>query len=375
MKIGILSMQRVVNYGSFMQALALKSILEEMGHEIQFVDFRIEPTVYERKKWKQKIRCKVKNVKRRFFNDRRLESILHSDQPNRMIMHSCNQILGITDNYHFSTKVDLLIIGSDEVFNCTQPNDNVGFALDLFGKRAKAKRVITYAASFGYTTLERLFELKIDQEIKGLLNNIDAISVRDENSRRIVASLCGFKPCIHADPVLIGGIENIPWKAIKAISKNPYMIIYGYRNRFAKDECEDILRFAHKMGLKLIALGENQVLCDENIFCKPDEIVEYFRHAAYVVTDTFHGTIFSVITHRPFLIISRSTAEKADGNSQKIGSLVKQLKIEGRLVTNFSNIEEKMKEEIDYVSIDHIRSLLRQEALNYLAQQIKAVKN
>ena len=211
MKIGILSMQRIVNYGSFMQAFSLKKILEHMGHKVEFVDYRVAPNIIERNNKKKQIKCFLKNLKRQYFNERHFDALLHKDIPNRAIMRSCNGLLGLTDNYHYCCKVDLLLIGSDEVFNCTQIGDNVGYALELFGKNARAKRVITYAASFGYTTVDMLEHYGIEQEISKLLNKIEAISVRDENSYEIIEKLCNVKPYMHADPVLIGGVENIPW--------------------------------------------------------------------------------------------------------------------------------------------------------------------
>lgn len=367
MKIGILSMQRIVNYGSFMQAFSLKKILEEMGHEVEFVDYRVAPNVIDRNSKKKQLRCSLKNLKRQYLNNHHFDAFIHKNMPNRAIMRSCNRLLGLTDNYHYCSKVDLLIIGSDEVFNCTQMGDNVGYALELFGKNARAKRVILYAASFGYTTIDMLKQYGIEQEISELLSKIKAISVRDENSCEIIERLCNIKPYMHADPVLIGGIENMKWTKNRL---DHYLVIYGYRYRFSKDECEAIMSFAKKRNLTVIALGEDQLLKDENIFCKPDEIIEYFRNADYVVTDTFHGTIFSVITHRKFLTVVRPTSENG-GNSEKLTSLMKQLNVEGRLVNNLNTIESNLIADIDYDKIDNIRIQLRQSALQYLRSEIE----
>ena len=87
-------------------------------------------------------------------------------------------------NYH--PEVDVLVIGSDEVFNCLQTNSAVGFSLDLFGKDNRAGKTITYAASFGNTTLEGLKKYKVDNTISSLLKDLSDISVRDRNSGLIV---------------------------------------------------------------------------------------------------------------------------------------------------------------------------------------------
>ena len=65
-------------------------------------------------------------------------------------------LLGVTTEMNYNPVLDCLVIGSDEVFNCIQKNSNVGYSPELFGKDNHAKRLMTYAASFGNTTLEKL---------------------------------------------------------------------------------------------------------------------------------------------------------------------------------------------------------------------------
>lgn len=65
-------------------------------------------------------------------------------------------MLGVTEEMNYNPELDCLVIGSDEVFNCIQKNSNVGYSPELFGKDNRAKKLITYAASFGNTTLEKL---------------------------------------------------------------------------------------------------------------------------------------------------------------------------------------------------------------------------
>ena len=95
-------------------------------------------------------------------------------------------LLGIADEMNYNPTVDCLVIGSDEVFNCIQKNSNVGYSPELFGKNNHAKKLITYAASFGNTTLEKLEKYKKANEVGALLKKFDAISVRDANSGTIV---------------------------------------------------------------------------------------------------------------------------------------------------------------------------------------------
>ena len=104
---------------------------------------------------------------------------------------------------NYQADVDLLVIGSDEVFNCLQSNPEVGYSLELFGKNSRAGKVVTYAASFGNTTLKRLEEFGKAQEVGECLKQLDEISVRDQNSFALVETLSGRTPEKHLDPVFL----------------------------------------------------------------------------------------------------------------------------------------------------------------------------
>ena len=144
MKTGIMSMQRVNNYGSFMQALSLKTILEELGHEVVFVDFKAKPSIQHRRSfhyWIDRAKSLIREtrlywiianiVRRRQIGYRIPKPVLSENQAFIQALEE----LGVDNEHpHYHTKVDALIIGSDEVFNCLQNTDNVGYSLELFGK-------------------------------------------------------------------------------------------------------------------------------------------------------------------------------------------------------------------------------------------------
>lgn len=368
MKIGIMSMQRIANYGSFMQALSLKKMIESLGHEVSFVDYMIDPSVEKRHDKKEKIICwlniqkkKVKSLPAGKWLYKKVKKEIAAEQE---IMYACNDMLGITDKYIYHSKVDTLVIGSDEVFNCLQQGYTVGYSLELFGKNNRAKKVMTYAASFGTTTLERLREFDVDKEIASYLSKMTALSARDANTYDILSSLCGRKPELHLDPVLVGKIENEPWKDVQL---KDYIILYGYQNRFTQAECDAIMEFAHRNKKIVVALGEKQLDCDKHIRCMPDELISYFKDADYVFTDTFHGTIFSVICHKQFLTVVRNGNF---GNSQKLVFLLEQLGLNDRQVCSIKDVSSQINRPIDYQRVDEIRNKQRIRSLNYLKDNL-----
>lgn len=375
MRIGIMSMQRVINYGSYMQALALKTILQELGHEVVFVDYEAKPSIQHRRSfryWISRARSLLRNTglvwtvanlfRRRPIGYRTTKE--YTDDERAFI--PALEKLGVDYAHpHYRTKVDALIIGSDEVFNCLQNADNVGFSPELFGKNNRAKILLSYAASFGNTTLERLQKYGVGRRVGRYLKKFDALSVRDENSARIVRELTGREPEQHMDPALIGGIENMTWKSN---TERGYVAVYAYPNRISREEGEDIQRFAEKRGLQVLSLcGKQDVEGFENRSgLSPKEILPYIKNAAFVVTDTFHGTIFSIIQHVPFAVYCRRPQDEPYSNSEKLLDLLCKFELTDRLVSADNDLETIARKEIDFTKSDRIRRKERERTIDYL---------
>lgn len=365
--VGILSMQRIANYGSFLQAYGLKKILEELGCQVQFVDYHPGETLMPVKEGSGFVRKIAKALEAFQYNAPLKEKI-------KFILYKKNYAanyypyLGINGKMNYAPEVDLLVIGSDEVFNCVQSNTNVGFSPELFGEKNNAKRLISYAASFGNTTIERLKEYKVTSLVGKMLNQFDSISVRDENSKEIVKALSDNEPQLHLDPVLIydfvGKCNNIP----ENVAEDKYMILYGYSGRFNKNECKEIKKYAKRKGLKIFCIGGVQDACDKFVDCNPFQVIAYFQHAECVVTDTFHGTILSVITHRRFVSIVRAFGY---GNSEKLLDLLNRIELRDRVLDDIDKIEEKLNKKIDFNKVDNIICQERTRSYDYLENQIK----
>lgn len=365
--VGILSMQRIQNYGSFLQAYGLKHILEDLGCEVQFVDYHPGPTLVPADS--------RTGLMRRIF---KAAEVLKQNGPLRekirFIKYKKNYAsnyypyLGITSEKNYSPELDLLIVGSDEVFNCVQNNTNVGFSPELFGQGHNAKKLISYAASFGNTTLEKLEQFGVKEKVAFWLQSFDDISVRDRNSREIVEKLTGIKPTVNLDPVLmydfIGKCKKIPAN----IPDKNYMLLYGYSGRFTKRECTAIREFADSNKLKIFCIGGVQDCCDKFIDADPFSVVAYFRHADYIVTDTFHGTILSVIAHRQFVTVVR---EHGYGNQQKLTDLLERLKLSDRRLNDFSELDQTIFKKIDYESVDRVLEKNRERTKAYLERWVK----
>ena len=364
-KVGIMSMQRIKNYGSFLQAYALKSIIESLENEVEFVDYHIEePIVKDGVKEKGIIIKGLEALSGKAKISHKVKYILHKKKFNNYL-----SLLNITDEYNYNTKIDTLVIGSDEVFNVIQSNKNVGYSLELFGKDNNAKSVVTYAASFGNTTLDKIKKYNKEEEISKLLNNINHISVRDNNSFKIVNSLTKKEPIINLDPVLIYDYMNS--SLIPSIEiKEKYMILYAYNGRVSNEEAKIIKKTAKEKGIKVYSIGGSQPFADKFINCTPFEVLAYFKNAEYIVTDTFHGSIFSIINSKPFVTLVRKSKGNSYGNEEKITYLLEKLKLEDRITYDVKNIDEILSKTINYKNTNEIINEERKKTIEYLQKNI-----
>lgn len=369
-KVGIMSMQRIINYGSFLQAYGLKAMLEELGSEVEFVDYHPGKCLIEEKKESNKIKRLTSKVLEALEINTSLSNKINFINYKRSYKKKYLPMLNISTRLNYNTKLDTLVIGSDEVFNCVQSNSNVGFSPDLFGANSEAKKLISYAASFGNTTLDKLNHYHKAEEIKSYLNKFNAISIRDENSKKIVIKLLNKEPNKNLDPVLmydyIHKCNKIP---SNLYLDKPYIILYGYSGRLTKKEAKSIEDFAKRNGKEILFLGGIQHC--KGIFkdCSPFDVLGYFKNADCIITDTFHGTIFSLINHKPFLTIVRKSNNNNYGNQEKLTDLLSTFNLSHRAVSELSSIDS-IYEPIDYDYVEQKLTIEREKTYNFLKENI-----
>lgn len=358
-----MSMQRVANYGSFLQAYGLKREIERMGHTVSFVDYKIEKALVEEEKPSDgqkllKKMCRAWKMLTPEYRRYREQQIRLNQSFAEFVEAYRREYLpqiGVSDRNNYCPELDVLVIGSDEVFNCTQKGKEVGFSRQLFGKDHHAKELVSYAASFGSTTQEMIEHYGIQDEIAGYLRSFNAISVRDANSASIVRNLIGRNPYKHIDPVLLYHFDEVD--GINVDLKG-YIVVYAYADRITAEEARSIRAFAKKVNKKILSLGFYQPFCDKYIRVSPLEVLAYIQHADYVITDTFHGTVFSIKYQTPFATIVR------ESNQQKLMDLLATFGMQDRQVKDVSQLEHVLVKPMDE---ELIRRRIKEE--QRLAQQ------
>jgi hypothetical protein len=358
-KIAVLSMQRVVNFGSVLQAYSLRDILREITDAaVTFLDIEEQPSVPSRKSVKKSVDYDapaayppgvMQRVKR--WCIARL-----SAWNKHLIRDFMKTELGLTENGEKAV-YDCVVVGSDEVFN-----HNKGVCLQLHGQIKQTRKVIAYAASCGSAIAEDIFP-EDAETLRSAMGHFSAMSVRDQATVQYVSVFYDGSIERHLDPVLMG---NLHQRSHKPVRLKKYLLVYAYGQRIrTAEEIQAIRAFAKARGLKVVAMGGSQFWCDLYIPATPFRLLDYFFHADYIVTDTFHGTIFSVINRKNFAVIIRKT------NRGKITSLLQDLGLEGRQVRDMQQLERILPETIDYTGVESILERERIRAREYLRKQLE----
>lgn len=357
-KIGIMTMHRIVNYGSFLQAYALKKTIEKnLNCNVTFIDYKYEKSLVKDKNTILKKIVNNKNILN-FIKKKKVQKKFISRYNNEYLIKYLEVDVNKNNNCY---DIDCLIIGSDEVFNCLQTWP-VGFSRELFGNNYADKvNTISYAASFGNSDYETIKEYGIGKEIGILLKKFNAISVRDENSYNIVKKLTKREPLIHLDPVLIYDFCD---EIIDNVKLNDYIVLYAYTGRLTNNEEKEIKQFAKKYNKKIVSIGFYQKIADYNLIIDPFEIFAYFRHADFIITDTFHGSIIAIKTQSNYCTIIRG------GNKNKVSDLLTRLHQSNRIINNIQQLEKLYYKKNDFNESNRIISNEKKRTIEYLKQQL-----
>lgn len=362
MKVSILSMQRVYNYGSFLQAYGLKKMLESLGHQVKFIDILPGENQEINGEAETSVFVKIKNM----LSSNAVKHIifkLKTDELGRLFVKWQGEELGVTEEKMFlDSDCEAVIIGSDEVFNCSS-SCWWGVSTQLYGD-IPCSKVISYAASCGFFTYEDLPE-KYRGDVKKALEHQSAISVRDDNTFSFVKKVSGIEASYNLDPVLMYRFDAEVEQTEKHMNLNEdYMIVYAYRNRISdKSEIKAIKDYARKNNLKLYCVGGALSWCDKFPLWTPFEVLAGFKNAACVVTDTFHGTIMAAKYNRPFVSLVR------ESNANKLNDLLGRLELMEHKWDGKTQINEKM-EIIDFSGFNAVVERERKNTEDYLKSNL-----
>jgi len=327
MTIGIITMHKVLNCGSALQAYALQRKLRDMGYESEIIDYKYEDKSSSRPTLKARVTAFLREAlfgfpiarMRRKFNDfYRHSMVLTSRSYDRH---------GIVQD---PPRYDLYIAGSDQIWNPRFIGDDVNFLLAF---TAPGARRISYASSIAAPSIEG----GMKELYARYLSRFDSISVRERSGVEIIRELTGKNATVCCDPTLLLGREE--WDALAAQSKlragDGYILVYALSYMFDPfPQIYTIVDSVRKaLGLRVIFLQgrARDALRPGSRLIKaagPADFAFLFKHARFVITTSFHGAAFALINDRPLMAV----VDSRSGKDGRIQSLLEAVSAESSIV-------------------------------------------
>lgn len=364
MKIGIITHYDVHNHGAQLQLYALERVLRDKGHDVKALAFtKNYDFLGKNAEIKYNISLRSIPYYLRYLADQGFRKTLFNIRKKKLLQQFrvSNSMIG---EYYSKVKdLDCVFVGSDEVFSIES-----GLNTFFWGFGVPCKNVFAYAGCFGPTTLSFIRNKYAEEFIQAGIKRFTSISVRDRNSQSIIEQLSSVQVPIVCDPVILYGYQLEKEKFKRPLSRK-YLLVYSYDNSMNDEqEVNAIKSYAKSQGLLVISVGFYHKWCDKNINVTPIELLQYVWGAERVVTDTFHGSVMSIVMNRPFVVKIRS-------NGNKLNFLLEEYKLLNRVVQSFDELAVVFNRQIDYEQVNQLVNKNRTNSMKYLKSCLEHIKN
>ena len=373
MKIGILTLPLHTNYGGILQAYALQTVLERMGHEVEVLD---KPDQIQRPLWRNAmtfakrfaLRAFGKNVSLNYQKEYNIRERTKRRYTKAFIQKYIRR--RIIDRYGniSPNDYDAIVVGSDQVWRRRyMPGNDVRIAYLEFTKGCDIKR-IAYAASFGVDTWE--YNPKDTEIAKKAIQKFDAVSTRENSGVSLCKEYLDYNDAVQVlDPTLL--LDRIDYEHIIEESDKThkingilmcYVLDYSNEKRQYISECAKVLdMIPFETNSKYEVKGAS---LEEIVQPPVEQWLRSFRDSSYVITDSFHACVFSILFHKQFIVIGNQSRGLA-----RFHSLLSLFGLEDRMVTE--NLDVSLCDRpIDWDRVDTKLKKLREYSKSFLEKAL-----
>lgn len=370
MKIGTLTYHFANNYGAVLQAYALKTYLEEQGHDVEILNYN-SSFLY------RKNRALLKRVVSLFWSRFRL--VIGGAKKNKAFSSFRLNYLGINGeqitlptelkNYLKDKNFNAFVVGSDQVWNPVLNGADKNYYLAFANSALK----VSYAASFGVSKVEERFIPLIRDNVK----EFSAVSVREKTGLEILKN-CSVEnsATVVLDPVFLLSQEGWNKLASKRLIKEKYILCYVMPGdkKLENKITETANKLKKETGYKVVYIGRKEYYRFINdgkdmVGASPEDFVSLIKNAEVVLTNSFHGTAFSVIFQRDFYSFKNSSISKEKQLSSRIQDLLSDIGLETRIIDSNKNLASL--EKINYDTCNQIIKSKIKDSKNFLLNVLK----
>lgn len=371
LKVGVLTMHRVVNYGSYLQAYATQRVFESLGCECELIDY-----VYPNKWHYKNGLIKSRNVKAIIasllskFGFTFINKMYNAIQKSAKKHYKLSSITYKTPNQiqNNPPKYDIYVTGSDQTWNINHTKGDPTFLLSFVPESATK---ISFSASLANKGIDERYKAVFNKYLK----QYNAISIRDKNGNKIIKEILGREAKVTLDPTLmLTGEEWLEFAGSENNAKDEVKFILLYMLSYAFEPRPYIYRLIadlqNKTGFIIYSLSEipEEYNLNYKLFTviEPEMFIRLFSKASYIVTSSFHGTAFAV----NFGIPLYSLIKHIDSDDDRQSTLLTNLNLTNCLVP----INKSFNEIIPYYDVNDVNlklEELRLDTFDFLRKNIQ----
>lgn len=366
MNISVITRHAVSNYGSILQAFALQTVLERMGHDVELVDYirkdeepiHLERTMlatkpsWNNKPWRQFLYLLLRTP----------ESMIagrHFECERRRLLKTSRRYASEESLFTAPPRADVYMVGSDQVWGPVGPGVYDNAYLLSYAPENSVR--LSYASSFGTAKMPRSRALEMTKELR----KFKKVLVREDTAVEFLEDW-GVRSDQVLDPTLL--LDRSSWLDLSGeVLNQNYILVYQiHSNPLVGSFAESVAR---SMGLPLIRISASlhQAVRRGSFRYLPsvNQFISYISNATLLVTDSFHGTAFAINQNTPFVEVLPT-----NGTSSRNTSILKLLGLSDRIVHSIDNVDVALKC-IDFESVNSILELQRDRSISLLSEALE----
>lgn len=373
MKIGIITFHFVENYGALLQAYALQRYLQQLGHSVEIINYqpdwverggRFRLPISKRAVHADLVIAYQKLTRFKAFLSGKCLHPLFSDFRSHYLAESKREYRTLKALRKDPPQCDVYVCGSDQIWN---PSVQVGLDPAYFLDFGSARRV-AYAASFGRDDVEDSYH----DVLRELLGKFHAIGAREKSGLELVEQLSGKRPAWVPDPVLLlsdyDEITELPNR------DRDYLMSYVLRSGEGIGDVQQ--HIADCLDIEVVVPYNRQRRwkgVGTEVVCSPGQWLGLIKSAQVVVTNSFHGTVFSILFRKPFVTVALPGSKA--GLNERMVSMLDRLGLSDRMLQQISDehVMNILNEEIDWAQVSEKLAEWRSEAKVFLESAMNQV--
>ncbi|MBN1043576.1 4Fe-4S dicluster domain-containing protein [Clostridium botulinum] len=366
-KIAIMTWYNYLNFGTSLQVTASSYIIKKLGYDTDVIEYIPHGKLVSLKD-NRKIKYYIKKINGK-INNKNNKGIL--DEKRRIAFEKfLKEHITLTgecktdaDFFQLNYLYDAFVCGSDQIWAPSLFNSK--YFLDFV---QDTNKIIAYAPSIGLT------EIKDDNVLNRMKESIGRfryLSIREEQGKKLIKNICDKDALVVVDPTLLLDVEEWDSMAAKNNEEDAYILCYFLGDN--KQSWEHVKKLSEKtkLPIKIIPVFNKDLKRKFEVIMGvgPSEFLSLVKNAKFVCTDSFHGTVFSIIYERAFYTYERFSNKDSNSQNSRIYNILKLAGLQDRIVKDKSIINENSLK-CEFQEAKRRIELEKEKSINYLRESL-----